>query len=59
MDKTKKPEAPGHLILKDSLACGTVLATMLVTMACSAFVIDAGTDPSPKYSQATLEVDHD
>jgi hypothetical protein len=29
---------------KDNLACATVLATMLVTMACGALVVDVGPD---------------
>lgn len=37
--------------LKDSVACATVLAAMLLTMACGAFVVDAGTDASPRYAQ--------
>jgi len=33
---------------KDNLACSAVLATMLVTMACGAFVVDAGPDSHPQ-----------
>jgi hypothetical protein len=43
---------------KDNLACGAVLATMLVTIACGAFVVHASPD-SPRYAQATLETSHD
>jgi hypothetical protein len=43
---------------KDNLACGAVLATMLVTMACGAFVVDASPD-SPRYAQGAPEASHD
>jgi hypothetical protein len=44
----------------DTLACGSVLATMLLTVACGAFVIDAGTDTAPRYAQAAMaETAHD
>lgn len=59
MNNIGKPRAPGHMTRKDSVACGIVLASILVTIACGAFVIGAGTDQSPRYAQATLEVDHD
>ena len=59
MDEVKNPRLPGHPTLKDSVACTAVLATMLLTMACGAFVVDAGTDPAPRYAQAVTENSHD
>lgn len=38
--------------LKDSVACGAVLATMFLTIACGAFVVAAPDDGSPRYAQA-------
>jgi hypothetical protein len=48
-----------HPMLKDSVACGTVLATMMLTMACGAFVVDAGTDAAPHVAQVAAEASHD
>lgn len=60
MNKTEKPRAPGHMTRKDSIACGVVLASILVTMACSAYVIGGdGVDGNPHYAQASMEEAHD
>jgi hypothetical protein len=52
MQEMKNLEAPKYATLKDSVACGTVLATMLLTMACGAFVVDAGSDDAPGHAAA-------
>ena len=44
---------------KDNLACGAVLATMLFTIVCGAFVVEAGVAGSPVHAQATPETNHD
>jgi hypothetical protein len=54
-----KPPMDVDATLKDSIACGAVLASMLLTMACGAFVVDAGTDPSPRHAQATGDTGHE
>ena len=59
MKKTDKPQMPGHLTRKDSIACGVVLASILFTMACSAFVIAATPDLSRHYAQASTESNDD
>jgi hypothetical protein len=59
MDEVKNPQPPGHPTLKDSVACTAVRATMLLTMACGAFVVDAGTDAAPRYAQTLTETSHD
>jgi hypothetical protein len=59
MNKTKNPRAPGHMTRKDSIACGVVLASILVTMACGAIVVGASTDSPQRYAQASTEVIHD
>ena len=59
MSKPNLPTPPGHPTFKDSIACGAVLATMLITIACGAVVVDAGTDSSPRYAQADTETAHD
>jgi hypothetical protein len=43
---------------KDNLACGAVLATMLVTIACGAFVVGFSPD-SPRHARATTETEYD
>ena len=45
-------------VKKDNLACGAVLATMLVTMACGAFVVDSAPG-APTYAQAAPETSHE
>jgi hypothetical protein len=59
MNKTDKPQAPGHMTRKDSIACGIVLASMLMTMVCGAFVVDAGPDTASSYAQAAMEGSHE
>ncbi|HET9576229.1 MAG TPA: hypothetical protein VFP44_00285 [Usitatibacter sp.] len=59
MNKTDNPQAPGHANRNDSLACGVVLASILLTIACGVFVAEAGPDSQPKYAQASTEVAND
>ena len=59
MSKPDHPAPPGHPTFKDSIACGAVLATMFLTIACGAVVVDAGTDTSARYAQAATETAHD
>lgn len=58
MSRPNLPTAPGHPTFKDSIACGAVLATMLITIACGAVVVDAGTDPM-RYAQASTVTGHE
>ena len=58
MNETKNPQAPGHPTLKDSVACGAVLATMVFTLMCGAFVVDAGPD-APQATSFVAEAGHD
>ena len=57
MNEAKNPQAPGHPTLKDSVACGAVLATMVFTLACGAFVVDAA--PDAHAAQVVAEASHD
>lgn len=59
MSKPEFPTLPGPSTFKDSIACGAVLATMLLTIACGVLVVDAGTDPSATYAQAPTETAND
>ncbi|MGE5095661.1 MAG: hypothetical protein ACM3SO_11005 [Betaproteobacteria bacterium] len=59
MNKTDNPQAPGHPTRNDSVACGVVLASILVTIACGVFVAEAGPDSHSKYAQASTEVAND
>ena len=59
MSKPDYPSLPGPPTFKDSITCGAVLATMLITIACGALVVDAGTDTSASYAQAATETAHD
>lgn len=59
MNETRTTQLAPDPTFKDSVACGAVLASMLLTMACGAFVVDAGTDPSPHYAQAAGESHHE
>ncbi len=58
MSKPNLPTLPGHPTFKDSIACGAVLATMLITIACGAVVVDAGTVPV-HYAQASSDTGHE
>lgn len=44
---------------KDNFACGTVLATMLLTIVCGAIVVDAAPGVDTQVAQASMENDHD
>jgi len=59
VNEAKNPQAPGHPTLKDSLACGTVLATMVLTLVCGAFVVDTGPDAPSHSAQVVAEAGHD
>ena len=58
MSKPDMPSLPGQATIKDSIACGAVLAAMLLTIACGAVVVDAGTQPL-HYAQASSDTGHD
>src|SRR5438445_20426 len=45
--------------LKDTIACTAVLASILLTMACGAFVVDTPPDTSNRYAQASLDTQDD
>ena len=59
MNKTQNPQAPGHMTRKDSIACGVVLASIVITMACGAIVAGTSTDSPQRYAQVSTEVVHD
>lgn len=46
-------------VLKDNIACGAVLATMLLTVVCGAIVVEAAPDAYAQMAQASMEIDHD
>lgn len=45
--------------VKDSVACGAVLATMILTIACGAFVVDAGPDAPVRPAQVVADSGHE
>ena len=59
MDCIENGKLPGHMTRKDSIACGAVLATILVTIACGAVVIGIGPDSSARIAQASQEAPHE
>ncbi len=44
---------------KDNLACGAVLATMLLTVVCGAIVVEAAPDAPAQVAQASMETAND
>lgn len=55
----KKPQAPGHPTIKDSVACGTVMATIVFTMVCGAFVVESAPDSAAPATQWIAENGHE